>query len=243
MRPLTVAAAALVVLACGAGTPAPLSPDQVPGAFVALTGKPDRTVHLEWSGSTSMGGGAGQAFTASFDLAGENYAGSITTPGESFGKPGADTTIEIALVNGQGYERGAGETAWQRLPTPPSTVDPLRGLGSGDVEYVGQEDHSGQPAHHLRITNYSPLISGISATLLLGASDGMGDTFDQLGSTFDVWTDAAGLPTEASIDVKPGDVVFSGFSLSATYRFSNWNAEIEIIPPQDLLEFDGVPQK
>ncbi len=240
---MPVAASALVVVACGAGTPAPLTPDQVPAAFVALTGKPDRTMHMEWSGSTSLGGGAGQAFDASFDLAGENYAGSVTTPGESFGKPGADTTIEIALVNGQGYERGTGETAWQRLPTMPLTVDPLRGLGSGDVEYVGQEEHDGQPAHHLRLTNFSPLISGISASLFLGSTDGMGDTFDQTGSTFDVWTDAAGLPTEASIDVKPGEVVFSGFSLSATYRFSNWNAEIEIIPPQNLLQFDGVPQK
>jgi hypothetical protein len=71
----------------------------------------------------------------------------------------------------------------------------------------------------------------------------MGDTFDPIGSTFDIWTDAAGLPTEATVDVKPGDVVFSGFSLSATYRFSNWNAEIQIVPPQNLLEFDGVPQK
>ena len=79
---MPVAASALIVVACGAGTPAPLTPDQVPAAFVALTGKPDRTVHMEWSGSTSLGGGAGQAFDASFDLAGQNYAGSVTTPGE-----------------------------------------------------------------------------------------------------------------------------------------------------------------
>ena len=243
MRPLTAAATVLVVVGCGAGTPAPLNPDQVPGAFVALTGKPDRTVHMEWSGSTSLGGGAGRAFEASFDLAGDNYAGSITTPGENFGKPGADTTIEIALVNGQGYERGAGETAWQVLPTMPSTVDPLRGLGSDDVVYLGLQEHDGQSAHHLRVTNFSPLISGISAALFLGSTDGMGDTFDQIGSTFDVWTDAAVLPTQASIDVKPGGVVFSGFSLSAIYRFSNWNAEIQIVPPQNLLRFEGVPQK
>jgi hypothetical protein len=236
-------AIALCAASCDTGKPAPLTPDEVPAAFLAVTGKPDRTVHMEWSGSMSFANDSAQAFEASFDLAGNDYAGSVTTPGESFGKPGADTTIEFALVNGQGYERGAGETAWQMLPTNPSTVDPLHGLGASDVEYVGQEIHGGDETHHLRIRNFGPLVSGLLAGMFLGSNEGMGETFDVLGSEYDVWTDTAGLPLEASVEIKPGEVVFAGFSLSATYRFSNWNADIYIVPPQSLVEVDGVPQK
>lgn len=233
--------AVLLTSACDAGKASPLTPQQIPGAFVAVTGKPDRTVHLEMSGSTSVAGGGAQPFTATFDLAGDDYAGSLTSGAGNFGKPGGDVTIELARVSGQGYERGSGETMWQQLPTTPSAIDPLRDLAASDVEYVGQETRDGQNAHHLRIHNFEALAGGLVAGTFLGGTDGFGETFDQASSTFDVWTDATGQPTEAALDVKPGAVVFDGFAMTATYRFSNWNAEIYIVPPHDLLSVDGKP--
>jgi hypothetical protein len=219
-----------------------LTPLQVPAAFLALSAKPDRTVHLEWQGTATFAGSGAQAFDASFDLAGRDYAGSITNPRDAAGKPGADVAIELAVVNGRGYERGAGETAWQVLSTLPQAIDPLVGLAAADVAYVGQEVRNGEDVHHLSIRNFGPLVSGLSTALFMGTPEGMGETFDQQSSTFDVWTDMAGQPIEAAVEVKPGEVVFGGFSMSATYRFSNWNAEIYIVAPQDLLVVDRLPQ-
>ena len=72
-------------------------------AFLALTAQRDRTVHIEWSGATKAGNDTqAQAFDAKFDVAGEDYAGSVTT---DFGKPGANSTVEYASVNGHDYER------------------------------------------------------------------------------------------------------------------------------------------
>ena len=231
-----------VLTGCGPGAPAVLTPEQVPAAFLALTAKPDRTVHVEWHGTATFAGGAAQAFDASFDLAGADYAGSISNPDDSMGKPGVTMAIELAAVNGQGYERGPGETIWQRLPTLPRTVDPLFGLAAADISYVGQEVRNGQDVHHLRVRNFEPLVSGLSAALFMGTPEGMGETFDEQGSAFDVWTDTAGRPTEAAVEVKPGEVVFAGFSMSATYLFTNWNAEIYIVPPQTSRGEEGFPQ-
>jgi hypothetical protein len=91
----------------------------------------------------------------------------------------------------------------------------------------------------LRIHNFEALAGGLVAGTFLGATEGFGETFDQTSSTFDVWTDAYGQPIEAALDVRPGAVVFNGFAMTATYLFSNWNAEIYIVPPQNSLSVDG----
>lgn len=220
-----------VVAGCNSGTPPPLTPEQVPAAFLALTSKPARTVHIEWSGSTSGGDGdLPQDFSASVDLAGQDFAGSVKT---DFGKPGAESTVEFARVNGHSYERGQGEGAWQPLPTELSAVDPLRALAAADVEYVGAEVRGGQDVHYLRINNFDSLVNGLVPGIFFG-SDTMGELIDESSSTFDVWTDTAGQPVEASVDLKPGVIVFGGRKLTASYRFTNWNADIYIVEPSNV---------
>jgi hypothetical protein len=231
MRIGLLAAMTLVLAACGAAPPVALTPDQVPNAFLTLTSNRDRTVHIEWSGSTSGGdGNLPQDFSASVDLAGQDFAGSVKT---DFGKPGAESTVEFARVNGHSYERGQGEGAWQPLPTEMSAVDPLRALSAADVEYVGAEMRDGQHVHYLRIHNFDSLVNGLVPGIFFG-SDTMGGLIDQSSSTFDVWTDTAGQPVEASVDLEPGVVVFGGRKLTASYRFTNWNADIYIVEPSNV---------
>jgi hypothetical protein len=242
MRLSLFAAMTLALAACAPAAPVALTPVEVPAALLALAAKPDRTVHIEWTGSTSDAAGPAQQFSAKFDLAGPDYAGSITSAAANFGKPIPDTTIELASVNGLAYERGQGESTWQQLPNAPTAIDPLRGLAPADIEYVGTEVRDGQDTHHLRIHNFSAVADAINPGLFFG-SDTMGEAIDESSSTFDVWTDTAGQPIEAAVDVKPGAVVFGGAELTANYRFSNWNAEIYIVPPNNTSEIPPPPAK
>lgn len=232
---LAVAAAAL--LAGCAGPPTPLTPDQVPAAFIALATAPARTMHMEWSGTFGSGeAGATTPFTASFDFAGADFAGliSISAGFGPEGRPGQTIDVEWALVAGQTYQRTqfSADGRWEKVDTPLGTLDPLRELSTGDVEYVGVEAAEGRQLHHLRVADLSSLTTSMFNGL--GGTFGGGIVaFDPDRSTFDFRVDDTAHPVSATLNLTTtrGQADFGAVSLSSDYTFSDWGAEIYIVPP------------
>ena len=223
---IAVAGAGVCLAACTApAREVPLSPEQIPAALVELTQAPNRTMHMVWSGTYAMGGrkeGTSQ-FSGSFDFAGDDYAGLMRTRG---------TDTEIAVVDGQAYQSSDARPVWEKVSTPTRTLDPLHGLRIGDVEYVGREAVDGADRNHLRVTDLSNVIN------LMMESHGGGVpfelvAFDKDHSSLDVYVDDDARPVSAALnlsnDANPDD--FGTLSLRSTYEFSNWGAEIDIVPP------------
>jgi hypothetical protein len=225
----------LTFAACGGGPPQPLAADQIPAAFIALTQAPDRTMHMEWTGTYKSGQleALTLPFNAVLDFAGNNYAGTIAVPGnrDKGGVLVPAPYTEIAFVDGQAYQRTSYQGVWQHARTQPRSFDPFHGLSLGQIAYVGLEQRDDGDMHHLRLIDASPL----AALLFDGPGGAMPGPvrFAADSSTFDFLVDANGRPVSAALELAsaqdPND--FSGPSVSATYKFSNWGAEIYIIPP------------
>jgi len=235
MRTGTLIAIALALAACGGGPAEPLSAEQIPAAFIALSQASDRTMHMAWTGTYVTGELEGRTFPfdAAIDFAGNNYAGTIAVPGErkrgDIVAPAPHT--EIAFVDGQAYQRTSYQGVWQVARVHPRTFDPFYGLTLDQIEYVGREQRDGADVHHLRLIDASPL-----ATRLWGETDGAMPgvvRFAPETSTFDFYVDAQGRPVSAALELASAQNAndFSGPSVSSTYQFSNWGAEIYIIAP------------
>ena len=235
MRVVMLIAAAVLAAGCGAAPAPPLSAEQLPAAVVALTQATGRTMHMEWDGtySTAELEGRSLPFNAVLDFAGADYAGTISVPREAV-KGGIDVPApytEIALVDGQAYQRTSYQGFWQQVDARPRSFDPFGGLTPADIVYVGQEKRDGADVHHLRLADASAL----AATLFGGPGGGMPAPvrFSAAESTFDFYVDATGTPLSAELVLAspsaPND--FRGPSVSSTYEFSNWGADIDIISP------------
>jgi hypothetical protein len=233
---LSTAVLVSVAAACGAGEQPPLTPADVPAAFIKLTQAAERTMHMEWTGSYSMGGLGATAsqFTATFDFSGDNFAGTMSASnGAPDGKPG-DMTTQIALVDGQAYQLQPYSSGWQVATNSgmPTNLDPLRGLAIEAVEYVGQESREGATVHHLRVTDLSNFASGLFSGITGGMDSGP-TRFTTDNSSFDIYVDSAARPLDATLSLsttaQPTD--FGAISMTSTYAFSNWNAEIYIVAP------------
>lgn len=226
---------AAVASGCGGEPPKPLSADEIPAAFIALSQARERTMHMEWTGTYMSGELDGRTlpFDAVIDFAGPNYAGTIAVPGE---RKRGDLVVpaphtEIAFVNGQAYQRTSYQGVWQRVSRPGRTLDPFLGLRLDQIEYVGQEQRDGAEVHHLRLVD--------AAALAADLFDGPGGAmpmpvrFTPAESKFDFYVDANGRPVSATLELAsaqdPND--FSGPAVSSTYNFSNFGTEIYIIPP------------
>lgn len=231
-------ACVVAIVGCAGPAATPLPPDQIPAVFIALSQAPDRTMHMEWTGRYAMGdvGAATMPISGTFDFAGDDYAGTITTQVgiDPNGKEGGGSNgIEIAVVGGQGYQRApiTGSSGWQKTSDQPRTVDPLRGLTAGNVDYVAQETVDGRELHHLRVRELSALLG----TLFEGLSKlptGLG-SFDTASSSFDIWVDATAHPVSAKLTLATGanPTDFGVISMDSSYEFSNWGAEIYIVAP------------
>jgi hypothetical protein len=231
---VSFSAAALTAVACGGPTP-PLTPVQIPAAFVALASAPQRTMHMEWTGSFAMEGlGAGTTpFTATVDFAGDDYAGTMSTQPSADGKRERESFIdlEIAFVGGQAYQRSSfSDGGWEKVENQFGTLDPMRGLSVDDLTYGGHIAEG--DLHQLHI----PDPSGLFGTLFNGLSSGLPGgpvSFDAASSTFDVVVDAQARPVRATLNLAtgPNPTEFGTISLTSTYEFSNWGAEIYIMAP------------
>jgi hypothetical protein len=220
--------------ACGASQPPVLTPEQVPAAFIAATQAADRTMHMQWDGTYSVGalGALTTPFSATLDFAGADYAGTLSAAmnAPDF-KQGGTQQTEIALVGGQAYQRTSYSNGWQPVANLPSSFDPFQGLAATDIAYVAQETKDGARVHHLRVTDVSTM-----ATSIFGGLSGTGVgpvSFDGGHSAFDIWVDAAAHPVSATLnlstDAEPSD--FGAISVTSTYTFTNWGADIYIVPP------------
>jgi hypothetical protein len=225
---------ALIAAACTTAAPPVLTPDQVPAAFVAATQATDRTMHMEWTGTYSMGalGALTTPFSASIDFSASDYAGSVSAaPNAPDEKPGANNQSEIAFVGGQGYQRTPYSSGWQRIGGAAPSLDPFQGLDLGEVQYVGQEVRNGATVQHVHITD----VSGVASTIFNGLSgSSLGPVhFDATNSMFDVYVDDAARPVGATLnlgtDANPSE--FGAIRVTSTYQFSNWGAEFYIVAP------------
>ena len=234
---LLTVAGVLAALAGGcAGAPTALTPEQIPTTFIGLVSAPNRTMHMEWTGTSGMAGrgAATTPFSASFDLAGDDFAGRITTQ-MNFDveeQGGQSSTTEMALVGGQAYSRTPFSGGWQRLQNGdmPIGVDPLRKLELDDIQYVGSETRDGTDVHHVRVLN----VANVAAGLFGGLINGLGTvSFDPASSSFDVYVDADAKPVSARLqlttDADPDE--FGTINLTSSYAFTNWGAEIYIVAP------------
>lgn len=193
---------------------------------------------MHWAGTYGMGGlgAVSTPIDATFDFAGEDYAGTISTQMSigPEGKPDSSTEVEIAVVGGQGYQRsaGSGSGGWEKTTDQPQTVDPLRGLKEADIEYVGLATVDSRELHHLRVKDVSTMVATIFGGLN-GRLPGGAVSFDNENSGFDIYVDATAHPVSASLNLatgaSPGE--FGVISLTSKYEFSNWGAEIYIVPP------------
>jgi hypothetical protein len=238
LKPAALAACLTAVVGCAGPAATPIPPEQIPAAFIALSQATDRTMHMEWTGTYAMGDvdAATMPISGTFDFAGDDYAGTITTEVgiEPGAKPGAGSnSIEIAVVGGQGYQRPTitGASGWQKTSDQPRTVDPLRGLTAVNIDYVGRETLNGRDLHHLRVRELSALLG----TLFAGLSKlptGLG-SFDTASSSFDIWVDADAVPVSANLKLATGNnpTDFGVISMDSSYEFSNWGAEIYIVAP------------
>lgn len=221
-----------------AGSPAPLTADQIPAAFIELVGAPNRTMHMEWTGTAAMAGrgAATTPFNGSFDFAGEDFAGSITTQmsGEVNEQPGTETnSTELAFVGGQAFTRTPYSGGWQQSEAGglPMGLDPLRNLELDDIEYVGTETRDEIDVHHLRVTDIESVASGLFSGLF--AVQGGAAAFDASASSFDVYVDATAKPVSASLQLTTDADTdeFGTINLTSSYTFSNWGVEIYIVAP------------
>lgn len=225
--------ALLAGMAGCAGPAGPLTAEQIPPAFVALTQSADRTMHMEWTGSFAMEGlGRGTTpFTAIVDYAGDDFAGTISTqpnPGE---KPEPVIDLEVAFVGGQAYQRTSFSGGrWEKVENQFGTFDPMRGLSVDDLNYAGHVAEG--DLHQLHV----PDPSGLFGTLFNGLSNGLPGgpvSFEAASSTFDIYVDAQARPVRATLNLAtgPNPTDFGTISLASTYEFSNWGADIYIVPP------------
>jgi hypothetical protein len=225
----------LVALAACGGPPQPLPADQIPAAFIALTQAPGRTMHMEWSGTYTadeLNGGT-YPFTAVLDFAGPDYAGTVEVPSasEKDGGSAPAAHTEVAFVDGVQYERTSYQGVWRRTDKPQPFFDPFGGLTAAQVEYAGAEERNGAKVHHLRLLDADALAQRLFGSMQVGLQAPAG--FDTYQSEFDFYVDDFAHPVSAALDVAiesaPND--FTGPSVKSTYTFSNWNADIYIIPP------------
>jgi hypothetical protein len=234
----TLVACVVAIVACAGPAATPIPPEQIPAAFIALSQATDRTMHMEWTGTYAMGdvNAATMPISGTFDFAGDDYAGTITTQvgADPKGQPeGGSTSIEVAVVDGQGYQRSPSSASrgWQKLGQQPPTLDPMRGLRPTDIEYAGLETIDGRDLHHLRVTDLSVLLGTLFGGLTILPTGEI--AFDTTSSSFDIWVDASAQPVSAKLKLATGAdrTEFGVMSMDSSYEFSNWGAEIYIVAP------------
>jgi hypothetical protein len=235
MRAAVAVVATLAFVACASEPPKPLTADQIPAAFIGLTQAPDRTMHMEWTGTYTSAELDGRTFPFGvvLDFAGADYAGTITVPGEreTGGVVGPRPHTEVAFVDGQAYQRTSYQGLWTKARVPPRFFDPFRGLTVDQLVYVGREERDGAQVHHMHVINAAPL----AATLFGGTAGGMpyDVRFTADEAKLDIFVDDHGQPVSAALNFAsvPGANDFRGPSVTSIYVFSRFGEYIDIIPP------------
>jgi hypothetical protein len=217
---------ALLLAACDDGGPA-LSPEEIVEAFIELSQAPERTVHIDVRGSLRlggmMGGGEGMSFEAAIDCSGDDCSGSAQMAGDWLGP---NMRMDVVVVGGQAFVRLSG-SAWERSFEPARSLDPLRGLRPGDVEYAGVEESEIGPLHQLTVRNTRALLAnGLGVTI----GGFFGPAWDGSEPMVELFVDRSGRPVVLTMSVDTGEMGFGGQVLTH-YEYSQWGAEIEILPP------------
>lgn len=211
-------------------SPVPASPvasGDLRALFIAITQAPDRTMHMDSTGLYTTNGAT--PFTSTFDFSGDDYAGNI----ESQGAPGA----EMACVDGVGYHRidvpGSSQlSGWQRQETCDQSMDPLRGLAVGDLDYMGHGGEVCDGFAHIRVRDMAAFRPPVASIPGGGGVPGPDEHASADGSSFDICVNEEGTPVDAALTIVTrttgGDLVEA---ISSELRFSDWGSAIEIVAP------------
>jgi hypothetical protein len=255
MRVLALAAVCACTFA-SACAPAVLTPDEIVAAFVAASQDDARTMHMEWTGAIHTnqpqpGRGVTASdisFVATFEFAGPDYEGVMTTSMNGMGM--GSSTTSYAQVGGANFTRFEGGD-WQGIPSgagPTLAFDPLAGLSAAGVAYEAPDTISGTQVHRIRVAD--PL-GALQRTLFQqGAFTEVG-LVDGGASDYLVYVDAQGIPVAARLVVDvtmqvmidpAGDGSNVEYGMTSDYVFSDWGAPITIIaPPVTSGGFDDFP--
>ena len=146
LTPLAAAVTLLVATGCNLGGGSP-SGDAVIDAFLGKVTRDDFTFHAVQEGTIEVRGENDEEtveISAEMDVSGEDAVGEVTFD------VGAEITIDVLLVDGEGYTQGPGGD-WETIPgfaeQPQTPVNPFVRLESAeDLEYVERTDDG---LHHL----------------------------------------------------------------------------------------------
>lgn len=241
-RSLLIIGVGILILALAAGGAwlflgqrQPLSPPARTADVAALRGDQSIGLFRAWVADTAgiafhenldetiSSDALGGILKGDLDVRGSDFSGTIQFTDGKTVKSG-----DVVQVDNIGYARLPGKT-WVQSPelVPYQSPDPFLVIDRTEPIYdLGLETRAGQPAYHLRVTDW---IFG-DPNVYLNFPAGSLQVTD---TNFDIWVTGAGVPVDAQLDANLTalTLLVGPVTVHATYTMTNVGGQITITAP------------